>query len=58
MLWNIARLFSLAIGGVVAELADVRVVYLASALLLSAAAAIGLTANLSTTSDRVEGVPP
>lgn len=58
VLWNTARLVSLAVGGIVAELADVRVVYLASALLLAAAAAIGLTANLPTTSERVEGVPP
>ena len=58
VLWNTARLVSLAVGGIVAELADVRVVYLAAALLLAAAAAIGLTANLPTTSDRVEGVPP
>lgn len=53
VVWNTARLVSLAVGGIVAELADVRVVYLASALLLAAAAAIGLTANLP-----IEGVPP
>ncbi len=46
VLWNTARLLSLAVGGIVAELTDVRIVYLASALLLAAAAAIGLTTNL------------
>lgn len=55
VLWNGARLLSLAAGGVVAELADVRVVYVVSAALLMSAAAIGLTSRLdlrSTTSSR------
>lgn len=46
VLWNTARLLSLALGGLVAEVADVRIVYLASAFLLLAAATIGLTTNL------------
>lgn len=54
VLWNTARLLSLAAGGIAAELTDVRIVYLASALLLAAAAAIGLTTNLQTTTDRTE----
>lgn len=48
VLWKTARLFSLAAGGVTAELADVRIVYVASALLLVGAAAVGLTTNLDT----------
>lgn len=43
VLWNSARLLSLAAGGVVSELGDVRLVYVAGGLLLFAAAAIGLT---------------
>ncbi len=46
VLWNTARLLSLAVGGVIAELADVRVVYVLSALLLFAAAVVGLTTKL------------
>ena len=46
VLWNTARLLSLAVGGVIAELADVSVVYLLSALLLFAAAVVGLTTKL------------
>ncbi len=38
VLWNTARLVSLALGGVVAELADIRIVYVASGALLLAAA--------------------
>ena len=49
VLWNTARLASLAIGGVVTELADVRIVYVASALLLASAAAVGLTTTLNNT---------
>lgn len=45
-LWNMARLLSLAAGGVVAELADVRIVYAAAGVLLFAAAAVGLTTRL------------
>lgn len=51
VLWNTARLLSLAVGGITAELLDVRAVYVASALLLAAAAAIGLTTNLPATPD-------
>ncbi len=51
VLWNSARLLSLAVGGVIAELADVRVVYVLSALLLFAAAVVGLTTKL-------ESAPP
>jgi MFS family permease len=46
VLWNAARLLSLAAGGVLADLVDVRAVYVVSALLLFAAAAIGLTTKL------------
>ena len=46
VLWNAARLVSLAAGGVVAELADVRIVYVASGLLLITAAGVGLSAEL------------
>ena len=47
VLWNGARLLSLAAGGVLAELTDVRVVYVISAALLFTAAAVGLTTRLS-----------
>lgn len=46
--WNTARLVSLALGGVMAEVADVRAVYVGAGLLLFAAAAVGLTATLQT----------
>lgn len=52
VLWNTARLLSLAVGGITAELVDVRFVYLTSALLLAGAAAIGLTTNLPATPDQ------
>lgn len=45
VLWNGSRLLSLAAGGIVAELLDVRVVYVIGGLLLLAAAAVGLTAR-------------
>jgi MFS family permease len=47
VLWNGARLVSLAAGGVVAELVDVRVVYLAGAVLLFVAAAVGFTTPIA-----------
>ena len=54
VLWNSARLLSLAAGGVVAEVIDVRVVYVVAGCLLAAAAVIGFTtfmpANPSSTS--------
>ena len=46
VLWNGARLLSLAMGGVLADLTDVRIVYVASAGLLLGAATVGLTTNL------------
>lgn len=46
VVWSSARLLSLAVGGVLAELVDVRFVYLLSALLLLAAAAVGFTARI------------
>ena len=49
VLWNTARLISLALGGVLAELSDVRFVYGISAVLLFAAAGIGLTTRLEPT---------
>ncbi len=48
MVWNGARLVSLAVGGVLAELVDVRFVYVLSALLLLAAAAVGFTTRIET----------
>ncbi len=47
VLWNTARLLSLAAGGVAAELAGVRLVYVAGGLLLFAAAAVGFTAPMA-----------
>ena len=46
VLWNSARLLSLAIGGVLVDLIDVRIVYLLSGGLLFLAAAVGLTTKL------------
>jgi MFS family permease len=46
VLWNAARLLSLAVGGVLAEVVDVRAVYVISAALLLVAAGIGLTTKL------------
>ncbi|MFP5325928.1 MAG: MFS transporter [Acidimicrobiia bacterium] len=46
VLWNSARLLSLAIGGVLVDLIDVRIVYLFSGGLLFLAAAVGLTTKL------------
>jgi predicted MFS family arabinose efflux permease len=46
VLWNTARLLSLIAGGVIAEVADVRLVYVISAALLIAAAGVGLTTKL------------
>lgn len=48
VLWNSTRLVSLALGGVIAELADVRLVYVGGGVLLLVAAAIGLTTRLET----------
>lgn len=46
VLWNAARLLSLAAGGVLAEVAGIRLVYVTSAVLLFAAAGVGLTTRL------------
>lgn len=43
VLWNTARLVSLAVGGVFADIIDVRIVYVVSAGLLLVAAVVGLT---------------
>jgi len=51
VLWNTARLLSLAIGGVLAEVTSVRFVYGGSAVLLLAAAAVGLTTPLAPISE-------
>ncbi len=48
--WNTVRLLSLAAGGAVAELADVRVVYAASGLLFLVAAAVGLRTRIEPSS--------
>lgn len=46
VLWNGARLLSLAAGGVLVDLLDVRVVYVLSGCLLFLAAGVGLTTKL------------
>lgn len=46
VLWNSARLLSLAIGGVLVDIVDVRIVYLLSGGLLFVAAVVGLTTKL------------
>lgn len=51
ILWNVARLVSLAAGGALAELGDVRLVYVAGGVLLLAAAAVGLTARFDAVAD-------
>ena len=48
VLWNGARLLSLAAGGLLVDLIDVRIVYVISAGLLFTAAAVGLTTRLDT----------
>ncbi len=52
IVWNTARLISLAIGGVLADQLDVRWVYVAAAVLLAAAAVVGLTTNLDDVANR------
>lgn len=52
VLWNTARLGSLAAGGIVAEAVDVRLVYVGSGVLLFAAAAIGITARTDAVAER------
>lgn len=46
VLWNTARLLSLAVGGALVDIIDVRIVYLLSAGLLLFAAIVGLTTEL------------
>lgn len=46
VLWNSTRLLSLAIGGLLVDFIDIRFVYVISAGLLLAAAAVGLTTRL------------
>jgi len=46
VLWNSARLLSLAVGGVLVDIIDIRLVYVVSAGLLLAAAAVGLTTHI------------
>lgn len=46
VLWNTARLISLAVGGVLVDIVDVRLVYVVSSGLLLIAAAVGLTTDL------------
>ena len=46
VLWNAARLLSLAAGGVLVDVIDVRIVYAISAALLFVAAGVGLTTKL------------
>ena len=47
VLWNSARLLSLAVG-VLVDIIDIRLVYVVSAGLLFAAAAVGLTTHIPT----------
>ena len=47
VLWNAARLTSLGLGGLIADHVSIRVVYVAGAALLLAAAAVGLTTPMS-----------
>jgi len=49
VLWNTARLLSLAAGGALVDIVDVRIVYVISAALLLIAASVGLTTNLDET---------
>ena len=49
VLWNAARLLSLAVGGILVDIIDVRLVYVISAGLLLAAAIVGLTTRLEPT---------
>jgi len=46
VLWNTARLLSLAVGGALVDIIDVRIVYLLSAGLLFVAAVVGLATRL------------
>src|SRR3546814_9340278 len=55
VLWNAARLLSLAAGGVLVDIIDVRIVYVISAALLLTAAAIGLTTNLAPSEEVTTG---
>lgn len=56
VLWNAARLLSLALGGVLVDIIDVRFVYVISAGLLLAAATVGLTTNLEPTAVKTSGI--
>lgn len=56
VLWNAARLLSLALGGVLVDIIDVRFVYVISAGLLLAAATAGLTTNLEPTAVKTSGI--
>lgn len=47
VLWNSARLLSLAVGGLLVDIVDVRIVYLLSAALLLVAAVVGLTTEIA-----------
>ena len=59
VLWNTARLLSLAVGGALVDIIDVRIVYLLSAGLLLVAAIVGLTTELehAATATEHEGEP-
>lgn len=58
VIWNGARLFSLALGGVIAELFGVRLLYAGGAGLLFAAAAVGLGARADPTGELRAPIPP
>lgn len=58
VLWNAARLVSLGLGGLLADVASIRAVYAAGGALLLAAAAIGLTAPVAPGGDAAPGDPP
>lgn len=53
VMWNAARLASLGLGGLLADVLSIRSVYLGGGLLLLLAAAVGLTTPLTTAEGRV-----
>lgn len=56
VLWNSARLLSLGLGGLLAEISSIRTVYAVAGVLLIAAAGVGLTAPVPAISS--ESPPP
>jgi MFS family permease len=54
VLWNVARLISLGLGGLLADAVSIRSVYLGGGVLLLLAAAIGLTTPLTSAADTAQ----